>query len=74
MSASCLDEQDTSDYKPSVFYYRRDLRSAQTVERAIAVGLVVCHELEQLKAWVVEQGFVPPKWIVSPAEAKEKGW
>jgi len=36
--------------------------------------LVVCHELEELKGWVREQGMIPPKWIVDPQEAEEKGW
>ena len=61
-------------YRPSVFYYRKALREAETRDRAVVVGLVVCHELEQLKAWVREQGMIPPKWIVDPHEAEEKGW
>lgn len=61
-------------YKPSVYYFRKSLREAETRERAVTVGLIVCHELEQLKAWVREQGMIPPKWIVDNEEAAEKGW
>jgi hypothetical protein len=27
-----------------------------------------------LKAWIEELGYTPPKWVVSPAEAEDKGW
>jgi hypothetical protein len=64
----------TSSYKPSVYYFRKALREANSRERAVAVGLIVCHELEQLKAWVREHGMIPPKWLVDPSEAKDKGW
>lgn len=61
-------------YKPAVFYFRRALRESTSHDRAIVVGLVVCHELEQLKAWVREQGMIPPKWMADPDEVAEKGW
>jgi hypothetical protein len=64
----------TSSYKPSVYYFRKALREANSKDRAMAVGLIVCHELEQLKAWVREQGLIPPKVAVMPEEADEKGW
>jgi hypothetical protein len=64
----------TSSYKPSVYYFRKALRESSSQEGAIVVGLVVCHELEQLKAWVREQGMIPPKWLVLGEEADEKGW
>ena len=71
---SCCDEDSPGEYKPSVFYYRKALRNSSYHERAVKVGLVVCHELELLKTWVCEQGMMPPKWLVMDEEAKEKGW
>ncbi len=110
-------------YKPSVFYFRHQLGTSQTCERAKTVALIVANELEQLKLWSAEQGLllepgiaaaaalmrlaikdatshmqavilgfflcheleqlkalvrahgmIPPKWIVAPEEAEEKGW
>lgn len=66
--------ESSPSYKPSVFYFRRALRESGSHERAITVGLIVCSELEELKAWVREQGMYPPKWIVMDEEADEKGW
>ena len=71
---SSQDDYGEGDVRPSVFYFRRALRQAQTVERARIVGLGICSELERVKAWIEEQGFTPPKWLVDPAEAEEKGW
>jgi hypothetical protein len=69
-----MSEDEFPSYRPSVFYFRKALRESQSHERSIVVGLVICHELEQLKAWVREQGLIPPKWVVDPQEAQEKGW
>lgn len=66
--------ENPASYKPSVYYFRKALRESRSRERAVVVGLIVCHELEQLKAWVRERGLIPPKWIVSDEEAYEKGW
>ena len=60
-------------YMPSVFYFRKALRDAVTKDRAITIGLVVCAEHERLRAWVREQGMFPPKWVVDPQEAADKG-
>jgi len=62
------------NYKPSSFYFRKALRSAKTVEEARDVGFTVVLELEQLKEWVREQGFIPPKMHIMREEAEEKGW
>lgn len=62
------------EHRPSVFYFRKALRDSGSHEHAIVVGLNVCNELEQLKAWVREQGMIPPKWIAMDEEANEKGW
>lgn len=61
-------------YKPGVFYFRRSLRHAASRDRAIEIGITVCGELERLRDWVRAQGMIPPKWIVDPDEAKDKGW
>lgn len=67
-------DPDIVTYKPSVFYFRKALREAVTLAKAVAIGMALCRELEQLKAWVREQGLYPPKWTVPPEEAAEKGW
>lgn len=64
---------EITPYKPSVFYFRKALREADSIERAVVVGLIVCAELEQLKAWVRERGLIPPRWICCPEEAEDKG-
>jgi len=61
-------------YKPTSYYFRSALRNATTRERAVEIGLVVCAEHERLRAWVRAQGLTPPKWVVDPREASEKGW
>lgn len=53
---------------------RRAIRESGSHGQVILLGLFVCHELEELKRIVREAGFIPPKWFVSPSEAKEKGW
>lgn len=61
-------------YKPSAFYYRRALRGTKDPKKVREIGLAVVEELERLKAWVSDQGLIPPKWQVMPEEAEEKGW
>lgn len=63
-----------SDYRPSAFYFRKALRTAKTKAEAVEVGLTVVAELENLKAWVREQGFIPPKRHLLRREVDEKGW
>lgn len=53
---------------------RAALESSTSLGQAILLGLFLCHELEMLKAQVREAGLIPPKWIVLPEEAEEKGW
>lgn len=69
--------QDTSSmlsYKPSVFYFRTALRDAKDLESAKEAGLLVCAELDELKAWIRECGMTPPHFNATTAEAKAKGW
>ena len=61
-------------YKPSSFYFRQALRTATSKAEAVEVGLTVVAELESLKAWVREQGYIPPKTYLLSVEADEKGW
>jgi hypothetical protein len=50
------------------------LRKCESHGQAILLGLFLCHELEQLKALVRWHGLIPPKWIIAPEEAGDKGW
>lgn len=80
-TASCIDDDagnvrdaDPCALKPSAFYFRRDIRATDNPEilRSIAIAIVAEHE--RLRAWCQEQGLHPPKWMVAPSEAQEKGW
>lgn len=61
-------------YKPSAYYFRREIRRARSLQRAQAVGLAAVDELERLKAWVREHDMIPPKWRVLVEEVSDKGW
>ncbi len=65
---------DPLSYKPSAYYYRQALRTAETQEEAVEIGLFVIAELEQLKEWVRGHGLVPPKWRLMRSELDEKQW
>lgn len=67
-------DSDLTTYKPSAFYFRRALRNTDDPVKLRALGISAVLELEQLKAWVREQGMIPPKWNVPVDEAREKGW
>lgn len=68
------DSSSMPNYKPSCYYFRRELRKARTILRAQQVGLAAVDELERLKAWVREQGLIPPKWRVLHEEIADYGW
>jgi len=59
-------------YRPSAYYFRQELRHAPTKKDAIALGLTVVSELEQLKAWVREHGLIPPRFNVTQSERLAK--
>ena len=59
-------------YKPSVYYFRKELREAEAAEELRELGLGVVAELEMLKAWVRAQGLVPPHWHITPSERAAK--
>src|SRR5438128_2705903 len=62
-------------HRPGGFYYRRQLRRACTVEQAVMMGLTILAELESLQAWVYwKRKLHVPRFIMSQAEADEKGW
>lgn len=67
-------QDECPTYKPSSYYFRTEIRRAKTKRRAQAVGLAAVDELERLKAWVREQGMIPPKWRVLHEEIRAKGW
>ncbi len=59
-------------YRPAAYYFRQALRGAETRERAVAVGLAVCRELEQLHTWLAGEGLVVPRWILDPGEVEPR--
>lgn len=59
-------------YRPSAFYWRKGFRDAATLPEAQDLGFTLCTELEQLKAWVREQGLIPPRFNATAAEAEDK--
>jgi hypothetical protein len=61
-------------YKPSVYYFRRELRETDNPDELRKIGMHLCAELEQLKAWVRARGQTPPKWNLMQSEIDEKGW
>lgn len=61
-------------YRPSAFYFRKALREAKTTEQARALGMTLCAELEDLKAWVRSQGLIPPRFRATAGEATDKSW
>lgn len=65
-------ENKPLSYRPSAFYFRKALNEAQTVSDAQVVGHQVVRELEMLKAWVREQGLIPPRQFILSEEAQEK--
>lgn len=62
------------DLLPSSFYFRRDVRAADDIDKLREISFAIIHEHERLRAWCREQGLKPPKWMVSHGEAREKGW
>lgn len=61
-------------YKPSAYYFRQGLRSAETIEEAVQIGMHLVSELEQLKQFCRDEGLVPPKWNIMQTEIDEKDW
>jgi hypothetical protein len=57
-----------ASYLTSAYYFRAALRGASTKHEAVEIGIHVVAELEALKSWVREQGLMPPRWYLLPAE------
>lgn len=68
------EEQGVVGYKPSVFYFRRALRRTEDPDLLREIGLTLCAAYEAERAWIRSMGLIPPKEIVLPEEAIEKGW
>lgn len=66
--------EEMISYKPSAYYFRKALRESTDVQKIRASGLLVCSELEELKAWVRERGLIPPHFNATREEAVAKGW
>lgn len=70
--SSSQQSAEATPYRPSAFYFREAIRKARNKKQCAEVGLILVSELEQLKAWVREQGMVPPRWHMLPEEAADK--
>jgi len=68
-----MSEQEAS-YRPSAFYWRKQIREAETIVDLRETAMLLCSELEQTKAWIRERGMIPPKFIVPVEEAEAKQW
>ena len=62
-----------SPMRPSAFYFRKALRDTDDPERLRDIGLLLVTELERTKAWIREQGMIPPKFEVLTEESMAKG-
>lgn len=62
------------NYKPSAYYWRKQIRETDDVSGLKELALLLCGELEMTKAWIRERGMIPPKSAVTVDEANEKGW
>lgn len=65
-------KNEVLSFRPGAWYYRTELRGAATKKEAVEIGLGAVMELEQLRAWVREQGLIPPKWTATEAEIRAK--
>lgn len=66
-------ENKPLSYKPSVYYFRLELRAARSKAEAVSIGEKAIGELELLKAWIRSQGIVPPRWLATRSEIEAKG-
>lgn len=61
-----------ASYRPSAWYWRKDIREAKTKAEVQAMALALVEELETHKAAIRALGFIPPKTRLSPSEAAAK--
>lgn len=62
------------DYRPSAYYFRSELYAARTRAEVLEIALQAVMEMENLRAFIRENGLIPPKQYVLCREAQEKGW
>lgn len=72
-TGSLIEDERPVYWRPTGFYWRRAIRTADEEGlRHIATALI--NELEAHKAFIREQGWIPPKDNVHPDEMRAKGW
>ena len=67
-----VSNDNQASYRPSAWYWRKDIREARTKAEVQAMALALVDELEAHKAAIRELGFIPPKTRLSPSEAAAK--
>jgi hypothetical protein len=63
----------TDSFRPTGFYWRQAIRTCSP-EALQKIALALVTELEVHKEYIRELGHIPPKMLVHPSEAAEKGW
>lgn len=66
--------EHASSYQPSAFFFRQAIRRAKTKAELTNLALLLCLELENHKAFIREEGLIPPKKFILPSEAYGKNW
>lgn len=66
--------QEMVSYKPGAWYFRKAIRGTRNPEALRKIALDLVTENERLREWVRSCGLVPPRWIVTEEEAREKEW
>lgn len=67
-------EAEILSYKPGAFYFRKAIRSAETVEAIRAEALVLVAENEKLREFIRSLGVIPPRFFATVEESQVKGW
>ncbi len=62
----------TPSYKPSAFYWRKDLHEEKHADAIREMALALVAELEFHKAFIRENGLIPPKRNFTLRELSEK--
>ena len=65
-------EEKAASYKPSAFYWRKEVRAAKDLEELRKLALCLVSELELHKEAIREQGLMPPKNHVCVSELSQK--
>jgi len=63
---------DPIPYRPSAYFFRREIRAARSKKKAVDLGLTLVSELEELKAWVRAHGLIPPRFYLTRSERRAK--